>query len=160
MCSGYLPPEYLFQQVVSKKLDVFSLGVVITKIIAGPKGNTRRADMPYQDYLDEVQSLISSLHKNGVNYSTNIMMHFAVEKKDHSSSYTLITQVRENWRNRLEATGASLRILEAYCEQVSICTEIGVSSMETDRDKRPTIVDIIDRLDETETMIEKVTSFC
>jgi serine/threonine protein kinase len=64
MCSGYMPPEYLFQQVVSKKLDVFSLGVVITKIIAGPNGNTRRAEMPYKEFLNEVKSPISSHHKN------------------------------------------------------------------------------------------------
>jgi hypothetical protein len=59
----------------------------------------------------------------------------------------------------LEATYTS-RILEAYCEQVIICTEIGLSSMEYDRHKRPSIVDIIDRLDVTETIIEKVTHFC
>jgi hypothetical protein len=58
--------------------------------------------------------------------------------------------------NRLEATYTSPMILEAYCEQVSICTEIGLSSMEYDRHKRPSIVNIIDRLDTTETMIEKV----
>ncbi|XP_037452829.1 G-type lectin S-receptor-like serine/threonine-protein kinase SD1-13 [Triticum dicoccoides] len=95
---GYMPPEYLFGQVVSKKLDVFSLGVVITK-------------------------------------------------------------VRKNWRERLEATCTSSRILEAYYEQVSICTEIGLSSMETDRHNRPSIVDIIQRLNETETMIEKAISW-
>ena len=60
----------------------------------------------------------------------------------------------------MEATCTSSRILEAYCEQVRICTEVGVSSMEYDRHKRPSIVDIIDRLDATEAMIEKVTPFC
>jgi hypothetical protein len=60
----------------------------------------------------------------------------------------------------LEAIYSSPRILEAYCEQVSICTEIGLSSMEYERHKRPSIVDIVDRLDATETMIEKVTPFC
>ncbi|KAF7069292.1 hypothetical protein CFC21_074946 [Triticum aestivum] len=117
---GYLPPEYLFGHIVSKKLDVFSLGVVITKIIAGPKGHTRSAEMPYQEFLD---------------------------------------QVHQNWRTRLEATCTSSRILDAYCEQVTICTEIGVSSMEVDRYKRPSILDIIQRLDETEAMIEKAISW-
>uniref|UniRef100_A0ACD5W6E2 Uncharacterized protein n=1 Tax=Avena sativa TaxID=4498 RepID=A0ACD5W6E2_AVESA len=117
---GYMPPEYLFRNVVSKKLDVFSLGVVITKMIAGPKGPTRSDEMPYQEFLD---------------------------------------QVHENWRNRLEATCTSSRILEAYCEQVSICTEIGLRSMEIDRHKRPSIVDVVDRLNETETMVEKAISW-
>jgi hypothetical protein len=80
-------------------------------------------------------------------YSTNIIM-------------TSITQVNENWRSRLEATCTSTKVLEAYCEQVNTCTEIGLSSMEYNRHNRPSIVDIIDRLNETETMIEKVTSSC
>ncbi|KQK07940.1 interleukin-1 receptor-associated kinase 1 isoform X2 [Brachypodium distachyon] len=51
---GYLPPEYLFEHIVSKKLDIFSLGVVITKIIAGPRGPSRRAEMTHQEFLDQV----------------------------------------------------------------------------------------------------------
>jgi hypothetical protein len=62
MHSGYMPPEYLFRQVVSKKLDIFSLGVVITKIIAGPRGHTRSAEMPSQEFLDQVQIAIALLH--------------------------------------------------------------------------------------------------
>ena len=52
-----MPPEYLFEQVISKKLDIYSLGVVITKIIAGPRGNTRSADMPFDEFLDQVKLL-------------------------------------------------------------------------------------------------------
>ena len=62
MRSGYMPPEYLFGHVVSKKLDVFSLGVVITQIIAGPKGHTRRAEMTYQEFLDQVKNTMPSVH--------------------------------------------------------------------------------------------------
>ncbi|XP_037482605.1 receptor like protein kinase S.2-like [Triticum dicoccoides] len=52
---GYMPPEYLYGNVVSKKFDIFSLGVVMTKIIAGPGGHTRYAEMEYQEFLDQVQ---------------------------------------------------------------------------------------------------------
>ena len=51
---GYVPPEYYSHQVVSKKFDIFSLGVVIIKIIAGPRGNSLSAEMEYQDFLDQV----------------------------------------------------------------------------------------------------------
>jgi interleukin-1 receptor-associated kinase 1/coatomer subunit beta' len=54
-----MPPEYLFKHIVSKKLDVFSLGVVITKIIAGPKGHTRSAEMPRQEFLHQVQIAVT-----------------------------------------------------------------------------------------------------
>ncbi|CAM0958763.1 unnamed protein product [Alopecurus aequalis] len=113
---GYLPPEYLFRNVISKKLDIFSLGVIITKIITGPKGHTRSAEISSQEFLN---------------------------------------QVNENWRNRLEETCIP-HTLEANCEQLSICTDIGLRCMDMDRHKRPSIVDIIHVLDVTETMIEKV----
>ncbi|VAH25541.1 unnamed protein product [Triticum turgidum subsp. durum] len=116
---GYMPHEYLFNGIVSKKVDIFSLGVVMIKIITGPKGHSRSAEMPYQEFLDQVQ---------------------------------------ENWRNRLQATSSSSQPLEAYCQQVNMCTKIALSCMETDRDKRPTILDIIDKLNETETMFDEAYS--
>jgi hypothetical protein len=54
-CSGYLPMEYLHGQHVSNKLDIFSLGVVMIKIIAGPGGHSRSVDMPRQEFLDLVR---------------------------------------------------------------------------------------------------------
>nr|WDY61369.1 WTK6-vWA [Triticum aestivum]WDY61370.1 WTK6-vWA [Triticum aestivum] len=113
---GYLPPEFISHQVVSKKFDIFSLGVVMTKIIAGPMGYHMSVEMLEEDFVD---------------------------------------QVHEKWRNRMEATCTSSQTLDAYCEQVRICTKIGLSCVEYDRHKRPNILDIIDRLDETERKIEK-----
>ena len=52
---GYLPPEYLFEHIVSKKLDIFSLGVVVTKIITGPRGPTRRGEMTQQEFTNQQQ---------------------------------------------------------------------------------------------------------
>ncbi|XP_044386752.1 putative cysteine-rich receptor-like protein kinase 35 isoform X4 [Triticum aestivum] len=114
---GYLPPEYLFEHIVSKKLDIFSLGVVVTKIITGPRGPTRRAEMTYQDFIN---------------------------------------QVHVNWRKRLQETWHASQPLEAYCKQVNICIEIALTCMESDRHKRPTIVDIIHKLNETETVIKEL----
>jgi hypothetical protein len=57
----------------------------------------------------------------------------------------------------LEATyDTTPKILEAYYDQVVDCTEIALRSMEDDKRERPTIAEIISRLDETETRIEKV----
>uniref|UniRef100_A0ACD5ZAB6 Uncharacterized protein n=1 Tax=Avena sativa TaxID=4498 RepID=A0ACD5ZAB6_AVESA len=63
--------------------------------------------------------------------------------------------VHANWRNRMK-TACAYGTLEAYCEQVKICTEIALSCMDIDRHKRPNIVDIIDQLNDTETMINTV----
>lgn len=47
-------------------------------------------------------------------------------------------------------------LLEAYCEQVNICTEIALSCMDIDRHKRPNIADIIHQLNGTEAVIDRV----
>lgn len=49
-----MAPEYLFRRVVSKKLDIFSFGVVMTMIIAGPSGHTKYAEMQ-REFIDQVQ---------------------------------------------------------------------------------------------------------
>lgn len=52
------------------------------------------------------------------------------------------------WTNRLLET-SNLR--KAYSEQVKICIEIGLSCVQEDRHKRPTIQDIVDKLNAMET---------
>ncbi|EMS49056.1 Disease susceptibility protein LOV1 [Triticum urartu] len=123
---GYMPPEYINGGTVSKKFDIFSLGVVMTKIIAGPSGHTKCAEMQHQEFLDQL--------------------------------YTSITQVEGNWRKSLKETWSSPKLLDAQCRQVKICTEIALSCMKTDRHERPSIVDIINDLNETETFIENVSN--
>ncbi|XP_044367574.1 putative receptor-like protein kinase At4g00960 [Triticum aestivum] len=51
---GYLPMEYLHGNIVSNKLDIFSLGVVMIKIIAGRRGYSKSAEMDHQEFLDQV----------------------------------------------------------------------------------------------------------
>jgi hypothetical protein len=57
-CSGYLPPEYINRHVISNKFDIFSLGVIIIKIIAGPMGYSRSADMSSQKFIDLVRIVL------------------------------------------------------------------------------------------------------
>lgn len=45
---GYMPPEYINDRAVSKKFDVFSLGVIIIKIMAGNRG---RREMPPDQFI-------------------------------------------------------------------------------------------------------------
>lgn len=104
---GYLPPEYICNNLVSNKFDIYSLGVVIIKIMAGRAGYSNSAEMSSQEF-------------------TNL----------------------ENWTNRIPETS---NLKNAYSEQVKICIAIGLSCVQEDRHKRPTIQDIVDRLTETET---------
>uniref|UniRef100_A0ACD5UJQ5 Uncharacterized protein n=1 Tax=Avena sativa TaxID=4498 RepID=A0ACD5UJQ5_AVESA len=106
---GYSPPEFIRNNLVSNKFDIFSLGVVIIKIMAGRVGYFKSAEMSSQEFTNLVQ---------------------------------------ENWTSRLVET-ANRR--NAYSEQVKICITIGLSCVQEDRHKRPTIQDIVYRLEETET---------
>jgi interleukin-1 receptor-associated kinase 1/coatomer subunit beta' len=58
-CSGYQPPEYIDRGVISKKFDIFSLGVMMIEIVSGPKGHWIHADMPNNKFIDFVRHDIS-----------------------------------------------------------------------------------------------------
>ncbi|CAM0958828.1 unnamed protein product [Alopecurus aequalis] len=53
---GYLPQEFLHENIISNKLDIFSLGVVMIKILGGHGRYSRSAEMPRQDFLDLVNA--------------------------------------------------------------------------------------------------------
>uniref|UniRef100_A0ACD5V7H0 Uncharacterized protein n=1 Tax=Avena sativa TaxID=4498 RepID=A0ACD5V7H0_AVESA len=111
---GYLPPEYIEHNVLSNKFDIFSLGIVIIKVMAGPTGHSKCTDM---------------------------------------SSGEFVELVHGNWRARLQATEMCEPEPEAYYEQVKTCIEIALRCVEADRHKRPSIRDIVDKMNETETKI-------
>ncbi|CAM0901829.1 unnamed protein product [Alopecurus aequalis] len=111
---GYLPPEFINQHVVSNKFDIFSLGVVIIKIMTGKTGYSICGEM--------------------------------------SSPHKFIELVHEKWRTRLHTT-KSVGLLESYSEQVKICIKIALSCVKVDRHDRPSIGDIVSKLNGTEAMI-------
>ncbi|KAL6596988.1 hypothetical protein ACP70R_047122 [Stipagrostis hirtigluma subsp. patula] len=57
---GYLPPEYIDKKMISKKFDIFGLGVVIIKIMAGTTGYFESARTSPQAFAELV-------HKNWSN---------------------------------------------------------------------------------------------
>lgn len=61
----------------------------------------------------------------------------------HRPSEEFIERVRENWAKRLQETVPS-----HSSEQVKRCTEIALRCVEFNREKRPTITDIVDELNE------------
>ncbi|XP_066339684.1 uncharacterized protein [Miscanthus floridulus] len=53
---GYAPPEYVDMGKITKKFDVFSLGVIIIKILTGSDGYSTYSDMcSSQDFIDLLQ---------------------------------------------------------------------------------------------------------
>ncbi|KAM3373273.1 hypothetical protein ACQJBY_019961 [Aegilops geniculata] len=52
--NGYMPPEYIDGGHISKKFDVFSLGVIILRMMAGNKGYFRCSKTPPKHFIDLV----------------------------------------------------------------------------------------------------------
>uniref|UniRef100_A0A0E0DD19 Protein kinase domain-containing protein n=1 Tax=Oryza meridionalis TaxID=40149 RepID=A0A0E0DD19_9ORYZ len=107
---GYMPPEYIERRHISMKFDVFSLGVIIIEIMAGPSGRSTSAEMSPQQFIDIVQ---------------------------------------EKWKKRTQEI-SSHTSHEADSLEVKTCIEIAVRCVEADRKKRPTVREIIDKLNEIE----------
>uniref|UniRef100_A0A8R7VC80 non-specific serine/threonine protein kinase n=1 Tax=Triticum urartu TaxID=4572 RepID=A0A8R7VC80_TRIUA len=109
----YAPPEYIDDRIISTKFDIFSLGVVIIKIMAGPE----------------------SYFQSGV-----------------TCPQKFIKNVHADWNNNLQTT--PVYALEPYSKQVKRCIEVALSCVDPDRHKRPSIGEIINVLNETETAIQ------
>lgn len=69
-----MAPECL-DGLISAKGDIYSMGVVIIKIIAGPDGQTKSAEMPPQEFIDQVRNnkcgFASTLHMVNGHLDTN-----------------------------------------------------------------------------------------
>ena len=55
-CRGYKPPEYIDKKEISKKFDIFSLGVIIMRIVSGPNGYPKCLDMPPREFIKQVRN--------------------------------------------------------------------------------------------------------
>jgi MFS-type transporter involved in bile tolerance (Atg22 family) len=53
-CSGYVPMEFFHGNIISSKFDIFSLGVVMIKIIGGHEAYSRSVEMRHEEFLDLV----------------------------------------------------------------------------------------------------------
>lgn len=67
-----------------------------------------------------------------------------------------ISQVQSNWRKRYKDTCTSGFSVEACCAQVETCIQIALNCLEEDKQKRPDIVEIIDKLNQIETDAKEV----
>ena len=84
------------------------------------------------------------------------MLYFTIIVSQYSFCIVIL-QLQANWKIRLQKawSGSSL---EAYCQQVNTCIDISLKCMESDKDKRPNIANVVQQLDENEHEIGKVTN--
>lgn len=62
-----------------------------------------------------------------------------------------IWKVHENWKNRWQTTPKH-KSLEADSLEVKTCIEMALQCVEPDRARRPTIMEVVDKLNELETL--------
>jgi serine/threonine protein kinase len=53
LCRGYIPPEFIEQQIISYKYDIFSLGVIIKKMVESDIG-----DIADKEFIEHVRLLL------------------------------------------------------------------------------------------------------
>jgi serine/threonine protein kinase len=56
---GYQPREYIDSGEISGKFDIFSLGVIMIRVVSGPKGYPKCLDMSLDEFVDQVRNDIS-----------------------------------------------------------------------------------------------------
>ncbi|GJN04482.1 hypothetical protein PR202_ga22032 [Eleusine coracana subsp. coracana] len=74
------------------------------------------------------------------------------------SSKDFIELAEGKWKSKLQATCSDSLLLEEYCKQVKMCTEIALECVNPDRKQRPSILDIISKMLGTEVVINKVNT--
>ena len=51
-----MPPEFIDRKIISKEFDIFSLGVVMIRIVSGPLGYPECSDMSSNEFIDQVRN--------------------------------------------------------------------------------------------------------
>ena len=136
-----MPPEYIKKRQISSKFDVFSLGVIIIQIMAGPDGYSVCGDVTAEEFAELVRRIILpraiyimekiliNFHKLYVAPTCMMYPHF---------SFKFRTQVHRSWGKRLEPMPWHTS------QEVKTCIQIALRCVEEDRAKRPTISKIVD----------------
>ena len=67
-----MPPEYIERYLITPKYDVFSLGVILMRIMAGDEGYSKCAHMSSQEFLEHVWEISCIMNKKFI--LTNIII--------------------------------------------------------------------------------------
>uniref|UniRef100_A0ACD5ZFU7 Uncharacterized protein n=1 Tax=Avena sativa TaxID=4498 RepID=A0ACD5ZFU7_AVESA len=78
---GYVPPEFIERGQISSKFDIFSLGVVITNILVGPKGYSETIDMSSSDFIDYVHEIWRNRLEASPFYAADIDLYYEQIKR-------------------------------------------------------------------------------
>jgi len=112
---GYVPPEYIDATVVSIMFDIFSLGVVIIKIMTGRDGYFRSAKMSSQqfvelvhkDWMSRLQATSSYAHSIQVRRCIKIALSCVEADRHKRPSIGVIVNNLNKMESIIQILGAS-----------------------------------------------------
>ncbi|GJN37063.1 hypothetical protein PR202_gb25984 [Eleusine coracana subsp. coracana] len=77
---GYMAPEYINRGLITKKADIFSLGVIIIEIITGHKDYPDETGTSSKEYIELVKKIIYFMHGGGFFYlELMLYLYFCIE---------------------------------------------------------------------------------
>lgn len=145
-----MPPEYVDSGFVSKKCDVFSLGVIIIKLMDGHLGRTRSSQMGTEQFIQHVRKIM----RNIIDIFRIILYMYSCLMFNFLTLCMMIKQVCENWKKKLQMPRHPYEEIES--RQVKKCVEVALRCVEHDRNKRPSLKDVVDELEQLEAEIKKL----
>ncbi|CAN6237782.1 unnamed protein product [Urochloa humidicola] len=128
---GYCPPEFINYQIISTKFDIFSLGVIIIKIMCGMEGYLSFHDTRPDEFINHVHNKWTERIQAIIGFTSPQGDFQEVKKCVEIVRYTSLERERD-------------------CQQVKKCLEIALKCIDKERETRPDIGYLVDQLEETE----------
>lgn len=75
---GYMAPEYIDRGIITKKLDIFSLGVLITEIMTGHKEYPYETEVSFQKFIELVRKLCFNFQGSGPFFIETVLIFLDV----------------------------------------------------------------------------------
>uniref|UniRef100_M8CF42 non-specific serine/threonine protein kinase n=1 Tax=Aegilops tauschii TaxID=37682 RepID=M8CF42_AEGTA len=151
---GYMPPEYIEGQKISPKFDVFSLGVIIIKMMAGKEASY--AHTCREEFIEHVckkwQVRLQATMRSHLFEEVRTCIEIALKcVEDDRIRRPTIAQIVNELSNIGIAKSSPVGQVQAtisphVSEEVRTCIEIVLKCVEDDRTRRPTIAQIINEL--------------
>ncbi|VAH99829.1 unnamed protein product [Triticum turgidum subsp. durum] len=145
---GYMPPEYIEGQKISPKFDVFSLGVIIIKMMAGKEASY--AHTCREEFIEHVQVRLQATMRSHLLEEVRTCIEIALKcVEDNRIRRPTIAQIVNELSNigivKRSPVGQATKSPHVS-EEVRTCIEIVLKCVEDNITGRPTIAQIVNEL--------------
>ncbi|XP_066341268.1 cysteine-rich receptor-like protein kinase 44 [Miscanthus floridulus] len=145
---GYMPPEYILDGAISKKFDVFSLGVIMIKIMAGNNGIYHRSTMPPKQFIELVTTNWKGKLQGTSGHSSPREIDISPVKRCIDIALRCVDENRDK-RPEIKDIIDELEELEPRVDEMSMYSDLPEDLIGLQVSKSP--VNLMDALDATDT---------